>query len=184
MKKLLLSAIFLLVSSAVFAQKMAVSTNILGYAALGTLNADVSYSVSQHWSIVAGVKYNPFTYNSGDPDRQFQMRQQSYAAGVRLWPWHTLSGWWFASKLRYQEYNYGGILSKETKEGDRAGVGVYAGYTYMLSSRFNLEFGLGLWAGADWYRKYSCTVCGLTLDSGRKAFLLPDDLAVSLVYVF
>lgn len=184
MKSVLLSAIFLLVPSAAFAQKMAVSTNILGYAALGTLNAEVSYSVSQHWSVVAGVKYNPFTYRSGDVDRQFQIRQQSYAAGVRLWPWHTLSGWWFSSKLRYQEYNFGGIRSKEAAEGDRAGIGLYAGYTHMLSSRFNLEFGLGMWAGADWYRRYSCTLCGLTLDSGTKAFVLPDDLAVSLVYVF
>ena len=184
MRKLLLSAVCILLSSAAFAQKMSISTNILGYAALGTLNVDASYSVSRHWSIIAGARYNPFTYHSGDPDRQFQMRQQSYAAGVRLWPWHVLSGWWFSSKIRYQEYNSGGILSKEATEGDRLGLGLYAGYTYMISRHFNLEFGLGLWGGADLYKRYSCTLCGLSLDSGRKAFVLPDDLAVSLVYVF
>ena len=54
----------------------------------------------------------------------------------------------------------------------------------MISRHFNLEFGLGLWGGADLYKRYSCTLCGLSLDSGRKAFVLPDDLAVSLVYVF
>lgn len=184
MRKCLLSFIFLLLSSLTFAQKISISTNVLGYAALGTLNADVSYSVSRHWDVVAGVRYNPFTYNAGDPERQFQARQQSYAAGVRLWPWHVLSGWWFASKVRYQEYNFGGILSGESVEGDRLGLGVYAGYTHMISQHFNLEFGLGIWAGADSYKRYSCTVCGLSLDSGRKAFVLPDDLAVSLVYVF
>ena len=184
MKSVLLSAIFLLVPSAAFAQKMAVSTNILGYVALGTLNAEVSYSVSQHWSVVAGVKYNPFTYRSGDVDRQFQIRQQSYAAGVRLWPWHTLSGWWFSSKLRYQEYNFGGILSRETDEGDRAGIGLYAGYTYMVSPHFNMEFGLGGWGGMDWFRSYSCQQCGLIQNSGRRWFLLPDDIMISLVYVF
>lgn len=184
MRKCLLSFIFLLLSSLMFAQKISISTNVLGYAALGTLNADVSYSVSRHWDVVAGVRYNPFTYNAGDPERQFQVRQQSYAAGVRLWPWHVLSGWWFASKVRYQEYNFGGILSRESVEGDRLGLGVYAGYTHMISQHFNLEFGLGIWAGADSYKRYSCTVCGLSLDSGRKAFILPDDLAVSLVYVF
>ena len=184
MRKCLLSFIFLLLSSLTFAQKISISTNVLGYAALGTLNADVSYSVSRHWDVVAGVRYNPFTYNAGDPESQFQARQQSYAAGVRLWPWHVLSGWWFASKVRYQEYNFGGILSRESVEGDRLGLGVYAGYTHMISQHFNLEFGLGIWAGADSYKRYSCTVCGLSLDSGRKAFVLPDDLAVSLVYVF
>lgn len=174
----------MLLASVAFAQKLSISTNVLGYAALGTLNVDASYSVSRHWSVVAGARYNPFTYNAGDPGRQFQMRQQSYAAGVRLWPWHVLSGWWFSSKIRYQEYNFGGVLSKEAIEGDRLGLGLYAGYTYMISRHFNLEFGVGLWGGADFYQRYSCTLCGLSLDSGRKAFVLPDDLALSLVYVF
>ena len=91
------------------AQKVSVSTNVLGYAALGTLNADVSYAFSRHWSIVAGGRYNPFTFRAGDPERQFQFRQQSWSLGVRAWPWHIWSGWWFSSKLRYQEYNVGGI---------------------------------------------------------------------------
>ena len=34
------------------------------------------------------------------------------------------------------------------------------------------------------YNKYSCQVCGLTVQSGRKYFLLPDDLMISIVYVF
>ena len=184
MRRLLLTAVCMLLASVAFAQKLSISTNVLGYAALCTLNVDASYSVSRHWSVVAGARYNPFTYNSGDPGRQFQMRQQSYAAGVRLWPWHVLSGWWFSSKIRYQEYNFGGVLSKEAIEGDRLGLGLYAGYTYMISRHFNLEFGVGLWGGADFYQRYSCTLCGLSLDSGRKAFVLPDDLALSLVYVF
>ena len=184
MRRILLAAVLMLLSSAAFAQKMSVSMNLLGYAALGTMNADVSYSVSRHWDVVAGARYNPFTFRAGDPDSQFQMRQQSYAVGVRMWPWHTLSGWWFSSKVRYQEYNFGGILSREAVEGDRFGLGVYAGYTHMLSRHLNLEFGLGVWGGADWYKRYSCTLCGLTLGSGRKAFVLPDDFAVSLVYVF
>lgn len=165
-------------------QTVSVSTNVLDYAVLGTMNVDVSYSLSRRWSLVAGARYNPFTFRKGDPVRQFQLRQQSYAAGVRLWPWHTLSGWWFASKLRYQEYNNGGVLSRQTQEGDRAGIGLYAGYTHMLSGHFNIEFGLGLWGGVDFYRRYSCQVCGVTLGSGTKGFVLPDDLAVSLVYVF
>ena len=54
----------------------------------------------------------------------------------------------------------------------------------MISTHFNMEFGLGLWAGMDIFRTYSCPECGMTVDSGRRAFLLPDDLMVSLVYVF
>lgn len=167
-----------------YAQKLSLSTNLLDYACLGTMNADVSYSVSRRWSVMAGVRYNPFTFNEDDPQEQFQMRQQSYAVGARLWPWHTMSGWWFAGKLRYQEYNHGGILSPESEEGDRFGAGLYAGYTYMLTSHLNLEFGTGFWSGVSLYRTYSCPKCGKTIGQGRKYFLLPDDLMISLAYVF
>ena len=90
------------------AQTFSVSTDILGYARLGTMSIDASYAVARRWSLVAGARYNPFTFRKGDPDRQFQNRQQSYAVGMRLWPWHAWSGWWFAGKLRYQEYNIQG----------------------------------------------------------------------------
>ena len=182
--KLLAFFLLLSASGAAYAQKGSVSTNLLDYAALGTLNLDISYAFSRHYSLTAGVRYNPFTFNEGNKDRQFQYRQQSYSLGVRMWPWHTWSGWWLASKVRYQEYNYGGIIGPETQEGDRVGLGVYSGYTHMISQHFNIEFGLGIWGGLDVYRKYNCPICGLTVAEGRKGFLLPDDLMISLVYVF
>lgn len=166
------------------AQRFSVSTNLLGYAALGTMNVEGAYSLSRRFSITAGAAYNPFTFREDTPQRQMQLRQRSCSLGVRMWPWHTWSGWWFAGKVRYQEYNFGGILSPETDEGDRYGMGLYAGYTHMLGSHLNLEFGLGTWTGVDYFRKYSCQVCGITLESGRKLFVLPDDILVSLVYVF
>ena len=173
-----------LVSIPVRAQKLSVSTNLLDYACLATLNAEFSYAFSRHWSLVADARYNPFTFREDEPARQFQLRQQSYAAGVRLWPWHIWSGWWFASKVRWQEYNQGGIVSRQTKEGDRIGGGLYAGYSHMLTPHLNLEFGLGVWSGADFYKVYSCQTCGLTVDQGNKFFVLPDDIMISLAYVF
>lgn len=166
------------------AQDFSLSTDILGYARLGTMNVDASYALSRRWSLVAGARYNPFTFRKGDLERQFQSRQQSYSIGARLWPWHIWSGWWFAGKLRYQEYNEGGIISRMTEEGDRVGAGLYAGYTHMLSKHFNLEFGLGLWAGMSAYRQYDCPVCGHVLESGKRMFLLPDDVMISVAYVF
>lgn len=174
----------LLSAPSALARKYSVSTDILGYARLGTINLDASYSFSRKWSVTAGVRYNPFTFRKGDPEKQFQDRQLSCSAGVRLWPWHTLSGWWFAGKVRWQEYNRGGLVSGKTEEGDRYGAGIYGGYTYMLSPRFNIEFGIGLWAGMADYRSYSCPVCGLTIEDGRKFFLMPDDVMISVAYVF
>ena len=166
------------------AQRFSLSTDILATACLGTLNADVSMNVSRKLSLCAGVRYNPFTYMSEDPQKQFQYRQRSFSAGLRMWPWHTGSGWWLSGKLRYQEYCFGGLLSRQVREGDRAGAGLYAGYTHMLSSCFNIEFGVGAWMGVDLYRKYDCQVCGRTLASGNSFFILPDDVMISLVYVF
>lgn len=73
---------------------------------------------------------------------------------------------------------------RETREGDRFGAGLYAGYTHMISRHFNIEVGMGLWGGLDAYRKYSCPACGVTVESGKGLFLLPDDIMVSLAYVF
>lgn len=179
-----LAAVMSLFSMPLRAQQFSLSSNLLDYACLGTLNMDASCSLSRHWTLTAGVRYNPFTFNADDPEGQFQYRQQSFSLGVRLWPWHTMSGWWLAGKLRYQEYNYGGLFAWGTEEGDRYGCSVSAGYTYMLSRHLNLEFGLGVWTGLSSYRKYSCAVCGTTVGSGRKLFLLPDDLMISVVYVF
>jgi hypothetical protein len=182
--KIILALVILSWSVSSEAQSVSLSANLLDYAALGTMNVDVSYAFSRHWSAVAGVRYNPFTFMKGDPQKQFQYRQQSYSAGVRMWPGHRWSGWGFASKIRYQEYNVGGILSAETQEGDRLGIGFYSGYTHMISPHFNVEFGVGLWGGWDYYTRYSCPMCGLKVEEGRGGFLLPDDVMVSLVYVF
>lgn len=166
------------------AQMVSLSTNVLGYACLGTLNAEAAVSVSQKWSLTAGVKYNPFTFGTDEPESQIQLRQQSFSLGLRMWPWHTGSGWWMGMKARYQEYNMGGIISRETQEGDRFGAGLYIGYTHMISPHFNLEFGAGVWGGLDIFTRYSCQVCGAVNDRGRGPFILPDDIMISLAYVF
>ena len=181
---ILAAGIMALSCQLVHAQDFSLSTDLLGYVRLGTMNVDASYAVSRRWSIVAGARYNPFTFRKGDIERQFQSRQQSYSIGARLWPWHIWSGWWFAGKLRYQEYNEGGIVSRKTEEGDRVGGGLYAGYTHMISSHFNIELGVGLWAGMDRFRQYDCPVCGHVLASGNRMFLRPDDIMISLAYVF
>lgn len=179
------AAIMLLVSChAARSGGFSVSVNLLGYAWLGTLNAEASYAFDRNWTVNAGAEYNPWTFNASDRSRQFQSRQQSYSAGVRFWPWHVYSGWWISGKAIYQEYNMGGIISRRTEEGDSAGAGFSAGYTHMLGKHFNIEFGAGFWTGVKWYTVYSCPTCGRTLDSGVKAFILPRDISISFSYVF
>lgn len=183
MKKLLfITTLLLAFLPQVRAQKAALSTNLVEYANLLTLNAEGSYAVGRHWSAVAGFRYNPFSY--GGEGEEFRNRQRSFSAGARFWPWHVYSGWWFGGKLQFQEYNTGGISSKKTNEGERYGAGLAGGYTHMLLRCLNLEFGIGLWGGMDDYTTYDCPTCGLTEDKGRKFFLRPDDVIVGLSYIF
>ena len=182
-KRWLLVALLLLAGAhAGYAQRWTVGTNVVDYANFGTLNLEGSVAVSQHWSATAVAKLNPFHFQkNGEP---LNARQQLYGAGVRFWPWHVYSGWWAGARVQYQEYNRGGIRGPRTDEGDRVGLGLSGGYSYMLSSHLNLDVGAGLWGGYDAYTTYSCPVCGLVEERGERMFFLPNDLLVALVYVF
>ena len=173
---------FLAMDACALAQNVAVSTNIADYANLGTINAEASYALARHWSINAGLKYNPFVFGSGDSI--VQSKQRSIAMGARFWPWHIYSGWWISGKVRYQEYNVGTSAAEYTAEGDRMGGSLAGGYSYMLNAHLNFEVGLGAWAGYDSYVRYSCPRCGRVVGEGSRFFFLPDDITVSFSYVF
>ena len=183
MKRLIISLFALSFSLLAASQNMAVSTNEADYADMGTLNLGGEYGFARRWSAVAGFKYNPFSFGNGDYGTK-RKRQQLYSAGLRFWGWHIFSGWWLSGKLQYQEYSQSGLKSRRSEEGDRFGGGFGGGYTYMLAPHLNLDFGLGFWAGYGKYVVYECPDCGRMTDSGKKFFLLPNDLIISLSYVF
>jgi hypothetical protein len=166
------------------AQEMAVSTNVLDYARLGTLNVEASLGVARHWTLNAGARYNPFSFSRDGEAEQMQLRQRSLSLGARFWPWHIHSGWWLSAKLQAQEYNEGGVRSPRTEEGERYGGGLGAGYTYLLHKHFNLEVGAGLWGGTNRFTAYACPVCGKVTGSGQRTFLRPNEILLSLIYVF
>lgn len=185
MKKvtLLLIAAFTLVTAAK-AQTYSVSTNLMDYVSLGTINAEVSAAAGRHITINASARLNPWTYHKGEVDKQMQNRHQTYALGMRYWPWHIYSGWWFSAAAQYQEYNRGGIISQATEEGDAYGISPGAGYSLMLHERLNLDFGLSFWAGQKTYVRYACPSCGKITDKGAKWFIMPNEIRVAIAYIF
>ena len=182
-KLIILSLFSLALAQTASAQQWAVAVNAAEMVSLGTISAEGSVSVGQHATINASAKINPWTFKNGSPD-QFQNRQQTYAIGARWWPWNVYSGWWMAGRAQYQEYNRGGISSSQTEEGDAYGLGLSGGYALMLGEHVNLDFGLGLWGGRSIYTVYACPTCGKVLDSGRKWFVLPNELILSFMWVF
>lgn len=171
-------------SNTACAQKVSIETNILDYINFVTLNGEVGMAVGRHGSINGTVKYNPFDFYGGEDHHIMRNRQFTLALGGRWWPWHIFSGWWIGGKAQYQVYNYGGIVSPETRQGQRVGAGVSAGYSYLFSPHFNLDFGLGGWAGVDYYTIFDCPVCGVTKEAGKKAFILPNEIMVGISYIF
>ena len=166
------------------AQKWSVATNIMDYVSLGTLNAEGSVATGRHITLNASARVNPWTFFEGDNGRQMQNRHQTYAAGIRYWPWHIYSGWWFSAALQYQEYNRGGIISQSTEEGDAYGISPGAGYSLMLHENLNLDFGLSFWTGQKTYITYACPSCGRITDKGSKWFIMPNEIRVAIQYIF
>lgn len=182
MRNFLSAAAGLLLCCTVAAQNFAVATNVLDYVNLGTLNLEASCGIARQWSLSAGLKYNPFSYGEGSAE--FTDRQRSIDAGARFWPWHIYSGWWLSGKLKWQEYSRGGISSRQSTEGDRYGGSLGAGYTFMLNSHLNLDIGMGLWGGYDRYVAYECLRCGRVIDGGEKFFVLPNDILLTISFIF
>lgn len=167
-----------------WSQTWAVSSNIAGAANYGTLNVEGSMALGKHWNISAGAKYNPFSFSKDGEDGALRKMQRSISAGARYWPWHVYSGWWIASKLQYQEYNFAGFDSPGSTEGDRFGALLGAGYSYMLSKWLNVELGFGFWGGYDSFRSYDCPTCGVTTEKGRRFFLKGEDIILALCIIF
>lgn len=183
-KRGLLVIVMLCLATSSFAQRWSIGTNVIDWLNFGTINAEGSVAVARHITVNAEYKYNPWTFNSGNRDAQLQNRHHTAKVGVRWWPWHIYSGWWFGAAGQYQEYNRGGILSAKTEEGDAFGLDLSAGYTLMLHRSFNMEFGIGAWGGYTAYTQYECTKCGRITDGGSKWFILPNEVTVGLVWIF
>ena len=111
MKKFFLIGVLgLLLPLTCAAQKWTVQTNFLDWAALGTVNAEVGMSVSQHFSLMAGGRYNPWDFHSQDPEALIQNRQETVYLGVRYWPWYVNSGFWISAKAQYMHsFSHTGI---------------------------------------------------------------------------
>lgn len=168
------------------AQKWAVSTNTLSWANLGTINAEGSVSVHKHFSLNAGFTANPWQMNT-PTYVNLKNRQFGGHLGFKYWPWHVYSEWWVGAKVQYKNFEQVGLLSANLMQGDALGAGLAGGYTFLISSNFNIDLGLGLWGGRLLrYREFEGNVEleSKLVDLGPRNFLFLDNVMVSLVYIF
>lgn len=163
----------------------AVSTNLAKWAFLGTANLGLHFPLAKSWSAELQGRYNPWTYHNDSDSRRMTWRERTLAAGGRGW----LNGCFEAGPYiglgaQYAQFNRGGVFGDKTYEGVAYGAYLKAGWLARITDHWKFEAGLGfIGAWAD-YDVYKCSVCGRQLDSRERWILFPDELNLSIVYVF
>lgn len=185
MKKISLLILLVLgLSHAARAQHISLSTNFVDWANFGTANIEAGISVSQHFSFTAGGHYNPWEFKTAKGAMMYNKQMTGYA-GVRYWPWYVFSGWWIEAKAQYSSFGRTGIWRPALEKGESVGGGLSFGYTIMLNKNLNLEFGAGIWGGRHLkYTIYECPVCMRVRETGPRNFIYPDDVSISIMYLF
>ena len=135
--------------------RWALSTNIPTWALLGTLNADAQLALDTHWSIRAGIKYNPFTFHKGD-GRQFHQKT------------------WLICIF---------FCGSGCFDGQLAAIGIGAGWSKPLSERWALCLGTGAAVALHDTTYYAGPSCGRILGAKRGLAVFVPDVFVSVNYL-
>lgn len=179
----------------VFAQNVSLETNLVDWAAVCTINGDLGVSVSRHFTIHLGGRYNNLRINpvsevitepGNHSSMEIRNRQKVGYVGVRYWPWYVYSGWWIQAKAQYMDFSNTGFGRPALKEGKGGtGGGLSAGYMVMLGKHFNLDLGAGFWAGhfKD-LTVYDCPRKEWVRRTGPDNVIYPDSFTIGIMYTF
>ena len=156
---------------------LAISTNIVDWVDLATINFSVEYAFARHWSADIVYGYNGWDFKDG----ALKDKRRSVTVGVRYWPWHSYSGAWIRPFLGAESSDASGLpLNFLNGTCDRFGAGFSAGYSLMLAKHLNLDFGVGFWGGA---RHNTGSAQLAATPSSWGAFIAPKDIRISLMFV-
>lgn len=187
-KKLLFIIVFTSVS--IFnssAQEVLVKSNLL-YDATTSVNVGVEFGLKGSWTLDVSGNYNPWSFSDKKWKHWFLQPE------ARYWLSDKFTGHFVGTHLLGGEYNVGGIdfpmnilgdnFDKEYRyEGWFIGGGVVYGYSWKLSSRWNIEASVGVgYVGTD-YDKYECVECGDWVSDGFEGYLGLTKASVSIVYI-
>ena len=171
----------------VFAQKVAVKTNVL-YWATTTPNLGFEFGLGKKTSLELFGGYNPWNLDKGENKK---MKHYLIQPEFRYWTCERFNGTFWGLHLHGGEFSVAGIhlpfkmfpsLKDHRYEGYFYGGGVSVGHQWVLSKRWSLEASVGV-GYAHWvYDKYRCVNCSPKIKSGHKNYVGPTKAAVSLVY--
>lgn len=150
---------------------VAIRTNLL-WDGLAEPNIGFEIPLGEHWSLGANAGLKPWPrWLAWDYDyvsNPTQWRNLTVVPELRYYPKQVYEGWLFGLDLLYSHFNMGSIafpfgmypLLKENRlQGDLYGLGLFAGYSWWLGTRFRLEVEAGAAVGYYNAGKYGCSHC-------------------------
>lgn len=166
---------------------LAVKTNIVGWAAMGTANLAGEIGLGRHTTLEVAGQVNRWNLN-GTVANNKKMVHWSVKPEFRYWLCECFNGHFFGVHAFYSQYNVGGydipmLFEKEWRyEGDAYGVGLNYGYHLPLAKRWGLEFNVGVGMAQLKYDKSDCIKCGLVEGNYSKTYFGPTQLGVKLTF--
>ncbi|MDP3451835.1 MAG: DUF3575 domain-containing protein [Bacteroidales bacterium] len=175
MTRLLILILSLWLPVNAFAQNYSVGSNIAGMA-MGSLNIETSLALSRRVSLHLPFMWSPFSYKEN-----IKLTHLAVMPGLRVWSWHVYSGFYTGLHTSYIRYNGG--LKEKRYDGNAIGLSLSAGYSKMLSRRWNLEIEAGAGVFRTNHDVFRREICGEYLDSSRKIRVLPSRVLVNVIFI-
>lgn len=160
------------------AQFYSVSANALALMT-GTFDVDASMTLNRNWSLHSELSINPWRIE------RFRVQHLLVRPQVRWWATESYRGFFIGAHTLFAGYHIGipRMMTKKYK-GVAWGAGIDLGWSWPISTRWNIEAQLGGgWIYAN-YDVLECRNCGEHLGSNSKHFVAPSRAAISLVYLF
>jgi hypothetical protein len=185
-KYITLIVVALACASTSSAQDVALKTNLLGWAAGGTINGGLEVGLGRKTTMQLYGALNPWTYSDGRRARFWYASPE-----IRFWFCQKFSGSFLGIHALGGEYNIRNIdLPFNTLpdlpdgyhyDGWYVGGGLTYGYQWVMSKHWNFEASLGV--GYAYTRYRMCQNCK-PRDTKPRNYVGPTKAALSLIYCF
>lgn len=160
------------------AQIFSVRANALA-ALSGTLHVGAEVAPTDNWSVETSLYWNPIR------GQRLTTRMLGVQVGSRYWLYESFVGHFIGQQVSYVDYQIGN--RRRRYDGRAYGFGVSYGYSWMLSTRWNVvvEAGVGIYrtrdvrrdpTASDWQTEY--------VYHARRWTLAPSKIEVSFNYIF